>query len=48
MTKNMKDLILGLQNKEMNEQKIILEKSFQSWKMSREQIDDVLVIGVRI
>lgn len=48
MTKNMKELLIRIQGKTMTEQKVILENNFQSWKASREQVDDVLVFGVRI
>ncbi len=48
MTKNMKELLLSIQAKKLDEQKSILEKSFSSWKRNREQVDDVLVFGVRI
>jgi len=32
----------------MGEQKEILDESFKSWKGEHEQIDGVLVIGIRI
>ncbi|MGZ4118890.1 MAG: PP2C family protein-serine/threonine phosphatase, partial [Bacteroidia bacterium] len=48
MTKNMKELILKIQSSTMAEQKNILEKTFIEWQKNREQIDDVLVIGVRV
>lgn len=48
MTKNMKELLISIQSKTMAEQKVVLENNFQSWKASREQVDDVLVFGVRI
>lgn len=48
MTKNMKELLISMQGKPMAEQKKILENNFQSWKGSREQVDDVLVFGVCI
>jgi serine phosphatase RsbU (regulator of sigma subunit) len=48
MTKNMKELILSIQSSNMNEQKIVLENSFKNWQLDREQIDDVLVVGVRV
>lgn len=48
MTKNMKELLVGIHLKTMKEQKVILEDTFQSWKSGREQVDDVLVFGVKI
>ena len=47
MTKNMKELLISIHSKPMSEQKVILENNFQSWKANREQVDDVLVFGVR-
>lgn len=44
----MKELLLNIQDKTMEEQKSIIDKSFESWKGKTEQIDDVCVIGVRI
>ena len=32
----------------MNAQKEMLEKTFESWRGGLEQIDDVLVLGIRI
>ncbi|HTB07307.1 MAG TPA: tetratricopeptide repeat protein [Bacteroidia bacterium] len=34
--------------KSMTEQKDILEKTFEDWKGSLEQVDDVLIIGIRV
>lgn len=48
MTKNMKELLIGMQSKKMEEQKEILQNHFQKWKANREQVDDVLVFGVRV
>jgi serine phosphatase RsbU (regulator of sigma subunit) len=42
------ELLLGIQNLEMKEQKKIIEKEFDNWKGDLEQIDDVCVIGVRV
>jgi serine phosphatase RsbU (regulator of sigma subunit) len=44
----LKELLLSIQDKTMEEQKKILEKSFEDWKRSLEQIDDVCIIGVRL
>ena len=48
MTKNFKELLLSVQNKSMTEQKDFLESTIENWKGSREQIDDILVIGIKI
>jgi len=43
-----RSLLLENADKQMQTQKDILEKSFYEWKGELEQIDDVLVIGVKI
>ncbi|HTB06182.1 MAG TPA: tetratricopeptide repeat protein [Bacteroidia bacterium] len=44
----LRDIVIGLRNTPMPEQGKILEKTFEDWKGSLEQLDDVLVIGVRV
>ncbi len=46
--KAFRELLLSIQEKPMEEQKAIIDESFEIWKGSLEQIDDVCVIGVRI
>ena len=46
--KAFRDLILSIQNKTMEEQKTIIDDSFEAWKGSLDQIDDICIIGVRI
>ncbi len=46
--KQLKELLLSIAGKPMAEQKEILLKRFDDWKGRQEQVDDVLVIGVRI
>ncbi len=48
MYKPLKNLLLSIQYKNMNEQKEILEQRFNDWKGDLEQVDDVCMIGVRI
>jgi serine phosphatase RsbU (regulator of sigma subunit) len=43
-----KDLIESNQDKPMAEQKKILEDNFEKWKGDYDQIDDVLVVGIKI
>jgi len=47
MMKNFKKLLLSIQDKTMNEQKHILETTMAEWKGNTEQVDDIMVIGVR-
>jgi len=46
--KNLKNLILSVQELSMEEQKVKLEQAFEEWKGDLEQLDDVSVIGVRL
>ena len=46
--KNLKDLLLQAAELPIEEQKMLFEQQFESWKGNLEQVDDVLLIGVRI
>ncbi len=48
MYKRFKETLIGLQSKSMNEQKDELLRIFQDWKGTLEQVDDLLVIGIRV
>ncbi len=50
-----KELILGMQQKPLHDQKVLLDSAIEEWKAFRspeggtyDQVDDILVIGVRI
>jgi len=43
-----KKLLVSIQDKKMSEQKKILESEFNNWKGNKEQIDDVLVMGIKL
>jgi len=47
MMRNFKKLLLSIQDKTMKDQKTILETTMAEWKGDAEQIDDILVMGVR-
>ena len=47
-SKAFKKLLLSIQDKTMEQQKIIIDDTFENWKGELEQIDDVCVIGVQI
>jgi len=48
MIKKLKELIVSISNKPMQEQKSILEGVFVSWAGDNEQVDDVTIIGIRV
>jgi len=48
MAKRMKQLLVEMQDKSMPEQQAHLDKTIEQWKGSGEQVDDILVIGIRI
>jgi serine phosphatase RsbU (regulator of sigma subunit) len=47
-TSNMKKLLLSIYEKPMQEQKELLNQTFETWQGDLEQLDDVCVIGVRV
>src|ERR1019366_494185 len=48
MTKKFKEILLEIQDKTMKEQEEHLENFVETWKAGMEQVDDILVIGVRL
>lgn len=48
MVKQLTRLILEVHQKPMTEQRQILEQRFLAWKQNHEQVDDVLIIGIRV
>jgi serine phosphatase RsbU (regulator of sigma subunit) len=48
MRKRFKALLLKISNKPMQEQKSILNNTFETWRGELEQVDDVCVIGIRV
>jgi serine phosphatase RsbU (regulator of sigma subunit) len=47
-TRNFKKLLLSVQGESMENQKKLIEKAFDTWRGSHEQIDDVCVFGARL
>jgi serine phosphatase RsbU (regulator of sigma subunit) len=48
MSKKFKDLLIKIHQEPLPEQKKILEKTLTDWMGDNSQIDDILVIGVRV
>ena len=48
MTKKFKEILLSIQSLSLPEQKIYLTKFIEKWKGDFEQVDDILVMGVRL
>lgn len=46
--KQLKELLLDIHHLSMKEQKLVLEKTINSWKGNLEQVDDILLIGVKV
>lgn len=48
MYSQFRDLLISIKDKSMKTQKAILDEQIERWRGSFEQVDDILVIGVRI
>lgn len=48
MTKRFKDILLMIKDRGMEDQKKYLQDHFEEWKGGNEQVDDILVIGIRL
>jgi serine phosphatase RsbU (regulator of sigma subunit)/ligand-binding sensor domain-containing protein len=48
LSKAMKRFLLSLQGKAMSEQRNLLDKSIEDWRGELDQVDDILVIGLKI
>ncbi len=48
MSKNFKNLLIKIYQEPMREQKNILDKTLRDWMGNNSQIDDILVLGVRV
>lgn len=48
MTKNLKQLLLEITHLSAREQESILHKSLQNWKGSLPQIDDIILVGIKL
>ena len=48
MTKTLKELFLRVNSMPFKEQKNEFKQAFHNWKGDRKQIDDVLIIGIKL
>jgi len=48
MTKNFKSLLVDIHKQPVNDQYRILEETMNNWKGNFDQIDDILIIGVKV
>jgi hypothetical protein len=48
MTKKFKDILVSIQHLPMPEQQKHLDHFIEDWRGDTEQVDDILVIGVRV
>ena len=48
MIKRLKELLLSIHKEDMNKQEILLRESIVSWMGNYSQIDDILVMGIKI
>jgi serine phosphatase RsbU (regulator of sigma subunit) len=48
MTRKFKEILVNIQSKSMQEQETYLDNFIENWKAGTEQVDDILVIGVRL
>jgi len=48
MYKQIKETLISIQDKNMEEQKAFLFHTFESWKGNLPQVDDVLMIGIKV
>jgi serine phosphatase RsbU (regulator of sigma subunit) len=48
MTKKFKEILIEIQHKTMQEQELHLDNFIENWKTGTEQVDDILVIGIRL
>jgi serine phosphatase RsbU (regulator of sigma subunit) len=46
--KQLSDLLVSIYKKPINEQYYLLNRAFENWMGTHEQVDDVCIIGIRI
>ena len=48
MQKRFRELLLNIHNNPIEEQRIMLDNILDEWRGREEQVDDILVIGVKV
>lgn len=48
MKKRLRELLLSIQDKPMSEQKAIISETLKKWQGNADQVDDMLMIGIKI
>ena len=48
LPKNFRKILLDIHQLPMNEQKQVLEDRLEAWRRDHEQVDDILIIGIRL
>ena len=48
MSKRFRQLFIDIQTMNMEEQKEHLNKTIEDWKEGRDQVDDILIIGISV
>jgi serine phosphatase RsbU (regulator of sigma subunit) len=48
MVKRLQHELMGMQHLPLHEQKLLIDQLLHDWKGNTEQVDDILMIGVRI
>ena len=48
MSKRFKELLITGNSKTMHDQENLLNEAIENWKGQNEQVDDILVVGIRV
>ena len=46
--KQLQDLLTSIASKPLAEQKVVLDTTIENWRGSLDQVDDILIIGIRV